>query len=96
MKRSSYHLPAPSSKEQVSSLQAVNKMIKDRKILLVLIGCIIGTVLSANLCLSDVRPFNPWPSTGKWLATTNNNTDPGNSLAFFIPPPSSWDEKSRI
>jgi hypothetical protein len=34
-------------------------MTKDRrKILLVLIGCIIGSVLSANLCLSDVRPFN--------------------------------------
>jgi hypothetical protein len=34
-------------------------MIKDRrKILLVLIGCIIGTVLSANLCLSDVLPFS--------------------------------------
>jgi hypothetical protein len=33
-------------------------MTKDRKILLVLIGCIIGTVLSANLCLSDVLPFN--------------------------------------
>jgi len=58
MKRCSY-LPAPSSKIQAPSLQAVNKMIKDRrKILLVLIGCIIGSVLSANLCLSDVRPFN--------------------------------------
>jgi hypothetical protein len=58
MKRSSYHLPAPSSKEQVSSLQTVNKITKDRKILLVLTGCIIGTVLSANLCLSDVLPFS--------------------------------------